>query len=471
MKMWSGRFDSAPDKFFEEWQRSFPFDRRLLHEEIAASSVYARALHKAGVLDSSQLAQLLAGLHALGEEFPAGTLPEDEESEDIHHFVEKELVKRCGTTGLKVHSGRSRNEQIATDLRLYVLGAVAAIRAQLLDLCTALVAIAEASGAAVMPAYTHLQPAEPVLVAHWLLAYVSMLLRDASRLADAAARANECPLGSGAIAGSTLSLDRAFMARELGFIRPTANSMDATSDRDFAIEFVQAISQLGLHLSRWAEELIIFSTQEFGFVRLPEGYSTGSSAMPQKKNPDSLELIRAKSARVLGCAVALNTNVKGLPLAYNKDLQDTQEPLFAAIDTVTGMLTVATGFTRSLDFDYQRMSAAARRSHMNAFAAATYLAGQGVPFRTAHEVIGKAVRLCLEKGCALEELSLAELREFHPAFDEAFFRAVTVDAVLAMHDLPGGTAPARVKDAIKSVRARLEEESGRSAKEVAHANA
>ena len=261
---------------------------------------------------------------------------QDDEAEDVHHFVEKQLVARIGDVGYKLHSGRSRNEQIATDLRLYVRAAIDELRKELAEVCGAFTDRAEQAGSAAMPAYTHLQHAEPVLVAHWLLAYVEMFLRDADRLADCRKRLNVCPLGSGAVAGATLPLDRAFMAEELDFAGPTANSIDATSDRDFVLEFVNALSLLGLHLSRWAEEMIIFSTQEFGFVQLPEAYSTGSSAMPQKKNPDLLELVRGKTGRVIGSATALMVTLKGLPLAYNKDLQETQEPLFDAADTALG---------------------------------------------------------------------------------------------------------------------------------------
>ena len=291
----------------------------------------------------------------------------------MHHFVEKQLVARIGEVGYKLHSGRSRNEQIATDLRLYVRAAIDELRKELADVCGAFADRADQAGNAAMPAYTHLQHAEPVLVAHWLLAYVEMFLRDADRLADCRKRLNVCPLGSGAIAGATLPLDRSFMAGELEFASPTANSIDATSDRDFVLEFVNALSLLALHLSRWAEEMIIFSTQEFGFVQLPEAYSTGSSAMPQKKNPDLLELLRGKAGRVIGNATALLITMKGLPLAYNKDLQETQEPLFDAADTALGLLPLVAGFMKAVEFDHARMNDAAQSGFMNAWAGATYL--------------------------------------------------------------------------------------------------
>jgi argininosuccinate lyase len=317
-----------------------------------------------------------------------------------------------------------------------------------------------------MPAYTHLQRAEPVLVGHWLLAYVEMFLRDADRLADCRKRVNLCPLGSGAVAGATLSLDRALMASSLSFDGPTANSIDATSDRDFTIEFVNALSMLAAHLSRWAEEMILFSSQEYEFLELPEAYSTGSSAMPQKKNPDLLELVRGKSGRVIGNATTLIIAVKGLPLAYNKDLQETQEPLFDAADTLLQMLPLITGWMKSVEFHHERMQRAASSGFMNAWAAATYLVKKGVPSRHSHERIGKAVQLCLERNCELHELPLDDLRALSPAFGEDFYESLTLASVLAVHDVPGGTAPSRVRQAIGVVKKKIE-----SLREEVHAHA
>ena len=318
MKMWSGRFRQPLDAEFEKWQRSFPYDQRLLPFELAASLAHANALEHAGVLSSEELSEIVKALEEIGHRAEAS--PEflnDPEAEDVHHFVEKQLVALIGPTGYKLHTGRSRNEQIATDLRLFVRHSIDTLQNLIADWIEAILSRADAAGSAssilAMPAYTHLQPAEPVLVAHWLLAYVEMFLRDASRLSDCRKRANLCPLGSGAVAGATLTLNRQAMAAELGFDGPTENSIDATSDRDFILEFVNALSLLSLHLSRWAEEMIIFSTQEFGFVHLPEAYSTGSSAMPQKKNPDLLELVRGKTGRIIGSATALLVALKGLP--------------------------------------------------------------------------------------------------------------------------------------------------------------
>jgi len=467
MKMWSGRFRQPLDPQFERWQRSFDFDRRLLSYELAASAAHACALKNAGVLSADELISILEGLQQIGDMAAASSgLVEDNEAEDVHHFVEKQLVARIGEVGYKLHSGRSRNEQIATDLRLYVRAAIDELRKELADVCGAFTDRAEQAGGAAMPAYTHLQHAEPVLVAHWLLAYVEMFLRDAERLADCRKRVNLCPLGSGAVAGATLPLDRAFMAEKLDFGAPTANSIDATSDRDFALEFVNALSLLGLHLSRWAEEMIVFSSQEFGFVRLPEAYSTGSSAMPQKKNPDLLELVRGKTGRVIGAATALMVTLKGLPLAYNKDLQETQELLFDAADTALALLPLVAGWMKAVEFDQARMDEASQAGFISAWAAATYLVNRGVPSRLAHEQIGKAVKLCLEKNCELQNLTLDELHALNPVFDAGFYQSLEPAAVLAIHDVVGGTAPARVRQGIAAARKKIE-----SLREEVHAHA
>ena len=453
MKMWSGRFRQPLDPEFEKWQRSFPYDKRLLPYELAASRAHANALGRAGVLSAEELSQIAKGLTEIGAR--AQSSPEflnDREAEDVHHFVEKQLVAVIGDTGYKLHTGRSRNEQIATDLRLFVRTNIDTLNGALADWIEAILARADATEGAAMPAYTHLQPAEPVLVSHWLLAYAEMFLRDAMRLGDCRKRVNLCPLGSGAVAGATLTLDRRSIAQELGFDDITPNSIDATSDRDFAIEFVQALLLLSLHLSRWAEEMILFSTPAYGFVELPEAYSTGSSAMPQKKNPDLLELVRGKAARVMGEATALQTTVKGLPLAYNKDMQDTQEPLFNAADTVIAILPMVTGWMRSVEFNLGSMEQAAQSGFMNAWAAAAYLVERGVPSRLAHEAVGKAVKLCLERGCELRNLTLGDLRGIHEAFKSDFPSYLGLLEVLTLHDVPGGTAPRHVKRALQHAR-------------------
>ena len=459
VKMWSGRFREPLNAGFEAWQRSIVFDWRLLPQEVAASKAHASVLCAAQILTKSETTELRTALDSIAAEFASAAgqaLVRDHASaEDIHHFVELKLVERIGSLGLKLHTGRSRNEQIATDLRLFVRDQIGCIVEALAAWAGALVEQARSAGDAVMPSYTHMQRAEPVLVAHWLLAYVEMILRDAGRLRDCAARLNYCPLGSGAVAGATLALDRTIAARELGFAAPTANSIDATSDRDFALEFAQAAATLGIHISRFAEEITLFATAEFGFIDLAEAFSTGSSAMPQKKNPDLTELLRGKSGRLLGAATTLATLLKGLPLAYNKDLQETQEPVFAVADTIEGMLSLLPGFTRALRFRHDRMSAAAQSGYLNAMAAATYLVHKGVPFRTAHEKIGNAVRFALEKGVELGDLTLAELREFGPEFGEDFFSAISLTATLDCHDVIGGTARERVRQALAAVSDRI----------------
>jgi argininosuccinate lyase len=494
MKMWSGRFRQGLDPEFECWQRSFEFDRRLLAYELRASAAHAKALKHAGVLLADELTAVLEGLEGIGRGFPhfsqkegdmghpdsslarlshptktaLGGAPSDgdDDAEDVHHFVEKQLVARIGQLGYKLHSGRSRNEQIATDLRLFVRAAIDQLRSELGEVCVAFLERAEQAGTAAMPAYTHLQHAEPVLVGHWLLAYVEMFLRDAHRLEDCRKRVNLCPLGSGAVAGATLPLDRSLMVNELEFDAPTANSMDATSDRDFVIEFVNALSLLSLHLSRWAEEMIIFSSQEFGFTHLPEAYSTGSSAMPQKKNPDLLELVRGKCGRIVGSATALTITMKGLPLAYNKDMQEMQQPLFDAADAAMGMLPMVAGFMRAVQCDFEHMNEAAGSWFMNAWSAATYLVKKGVPSRLAHEQVGKAVKLCLERNCELQDLLLDDLCGLNPAFGEDFYECLQTSSVLAIHDVVGGTAPARVRQAIAAVKKKIE-----ALREEAHAHA
>ncbi len=470
--MWSGRFREPLNPVFDFWQRSIRFDGALLLQELDASRAHALALAAAGVLTGAEQQQIANALETIGRRFsiprsfkgddgqwqrdPVGGESIGMDAEDIHHFVEMQLVAAVGDLGLKLHTGRSRNEQIATDLRLYIRERSSLLMIHLAAWAGQLVAQARAAGDAAMPAYTHLQRAEPVLVAHWLLAYVEMLLRDASRLEDCMARLNYCPLGSGAVAGATLALDRTIAARELGFTAPTANSMDATSDRDFVLEYLQVLTILGVHMSRFAEEMTLFSTAEFGFVDLPEAFSTGSSAMPQKKNPDLTELVRAKVGRISGAAQTVLLTLKGLPLAYNKDMQETQEPVFAATSTVHLTLYLLACFTRAVRFNTDRMQAACEKGYLNAMAAATYLTGKGVPFRTAHERVGAAVRLGIESRRELGDLSLPELQKIEPLFAQDFYAAITLEATLDCHDVVGGTARARVREALVDAEARVQ---------------
>jgi len=477
-KMWSGRFREPLNRTFEQWQRSFPFDWRLLPQEVAASKAHAQTIAAAGILTSNELETTLSGLGRVAEralnwahrisatsgemdyetsnqQVGAAIVASAPQAEDIHHYVELELTKEIGALALKLHTGRSRNEQIATDMRLFVRDAIDATTDGLLRWIDALLTLATSAGDAVMPGYTHLQRAEPVLIAHWLLAYVSMIERDCSRFIDARVRMNFCPLGSGAIAGATLALDRSIASQALGFTAPTANSMDATSDRDFMLDFAQAASTLGLHISRFAEELTLYATAEFSFIDLPEAFSTGSSAMPQKKNPDLTELARGKSARLLGSATALSTLIKGLPLAYNKDLQEGQEQVFDIADTLSGLLSVLPSFTRALTFRTARMQAAAESGYLNAMAGATHLSNRGIPFRKAHEIIGNAVRLGLDLNLELNAIPLPELQKLSDQFDETFYTAVSLQATVDCHNTPGGTATTQVREALAAAKHRL----------------
>ncbi len=463
-KMWAGRFRVAPDATFDAWQRSLPFDWQLLNAELAASRAHALALEGAGILTAEERARIGDALQAIGESY-AGRREEvalDAQAEDIHHFVELRLKEAVGDLGLKLHTGRSRNEQVATDLRLFIRAQINELVAKIAAWAGVLVEQAKSAGDAVMPSYTHLQRAEPVLVTHWLLAYVEMLLRDASRLKDCRARLNVCPLGSGAVAGATLKLDRTIAARELEFKAPTANSMDATSDRDFVLEFLQALTMVALHASRFAEEITLFATAEFGFVELPEEFSTGSSAMPQKKNPDLTELVRGKVGRIHGATETVTLLLKGLPLAYNKDMQETQVPVFAAAGEMQKMLALLAAFTRALKFNTARMRAACETGFLNAMAAATYLVHKGVPFRKAHEKIGNAVQYCLDKKCELGGLSLEDLRQFGPEFESDFFAAIAMEATLDCHDVIGGTARNRVREALDSAEEHVQALAGKA---------
>jgi argininosuccinate lyase len=458
MKMWSGRMSQPLDTNFEQWQRSFSFDRRLLRHECAASRAHARALAGAGILSREELAAIVRGLDEL--ELRATSDPmlfETSDAEDVHHFVEQQLVASVGEAGYKLHTGRSRNEQIATDLRLYTREAIDELRHQLFAFVAGLCDRAESLGDTAMPSYTHLQRAEPVLAAHWLLAYAQMFLRDTERLADCRTRVNVLPLGSGAVAGCSFPLDRDAMARDLGFDGITANSMDAVSDRDFEIEFLNALSLMAIHLSRFAEDFILYCSVEFGFVRLPDAFATGSSAMPQKKNPDAMELLRGKAGRITAAATSVMLVMKSLPLTYNRDLQEVQEPLFASSEQASEALRIATDFLRAVEFDHERMRQAADSGFLNATAAANYLVRKGMPFRRAHEVVGRMVRKCLDEGRTLETLSSNERQQYSELLGEDFPAALELSRVIEEHDVPGGTASVQVNAALADVRGRLQQ--------------
>lgn len=458
-KLWGGRFQEEADARFARYNESFSFDQRLFSVDVRGSLAYAEAIAGAGILEQQELRQIQEGLRTLLERgasdsawLAAGVAAG---AEDVHSFVESELFKQIGSVAHKLHTGRSRNDQVATDVRLFVREAIDAIDAQLVSLQRALLDVAEANVDTPMPGYTHLQKAQPVLFGHFLMAYVEMFARDLERFQDARRRTNRLPLGSGALAGNNHAIDREALAKALGFEEITYNSMDAVSDRDFVIETLAAASLVMIHLSRLSEDLILYTSNEFGFVEMSDKVSTGSSLMPQKKNPDALELIRGKTGRVVGHQMALLTVTKGLPLCYNKDLQEDKEPLFDTVDTVIESLAVMEIVIRGLKVRREKMLAAASRGYLNATEVADYLVRKGMPFRKAHEVVGQIVVLGLQQGKEIGEMSLEVFRSYSALFEEDIFVAVSLDATLAGKDVPGGTAPHRVRESIQRARVRL----------------
>jgi len=439
-----GRFEGALDPIAAQMNASVDFDQRLLPHDVAGSIAHAEMLAARGLISAGDLRAIVDGLRLVQGRLERGELPWDAALEDVHMNVEARLIDEIGDAGRRLHTGRSRNDQVATDLRLYARAAAHRLIVAIDDVRRALVTQARAHVDTLMPGYTHLQRAQPVRLAHHLLAYDAMLERDRGRIRDAARRADVSPLGSGALAGTTLPIDRAHVAHSLGFSAVTHNSLDAVGDRDFAIELVAACALAQVHLSRLGEELVLWTSSEFAFARIGEAYCSGSSLMPQKMNPDLGELLRAKSGRAIGAWVTLMTVVKGLPLAYNKDLQETQEPLYDAVETLEASLAVARGMIASLQFDVARMRAAIDQGHLVATELADYLVTKGVAFREAHDVAGTLVRMAVARGIELAGLSLDELRAVHPSFDADV--ASWLDPVRAVdrRDLPGGPARARV---------------------------
>jgi len=457
--MWGGRFSEGLDERMARFNNSFAFDRRMWAEDIRGSEAWARQLARAGVISAEELAAIERGLAAVYAEFESGQFEPRDTDEDIHTAVERRLGELIGAPAGKLHTGRSRNDQVATDVRLWTLGAIGRVDAAIRELQRALLGQAEAAGDALMPGYTHLQRAQPVLLAHWLLSHFWPLQRDRERLADCARRTAVLPLGSGAIAGTPLRIDRAALAAELGFREPSPNSMDATSDRDFIAEFLFCAALIGAHLSRLAEDMVLYSTSEFGFVTLADAYSTGSSLMPQKKNPDSFELLRAKSGRLYGGLVTLLTVLKGLPASYDKDLQEDKQPLFDAADTLELALPVAAGAIATARFNLERMRAALDDA-MLATDVADYLVDRGVPFREAHRVVGALVREAEAQGVTLAALPLQAYRAAHPAFGEDALAIFDFARSAAARAVAGGTAPEAVRGQIEQARAALEGSGG-----------
>jgi argininosuccinate lyase len=438
------RFSDALDPVAAAMNASIAFDHRLLPHDVGGSIAHAEMLAARGIIDAADAAAIVDGLRRVEARLASGELAWDEALEDVHMNVEARLIEDIGDAGRRLHTGRSRNDQVATDLRLYVRTAAARLVAAIDDVRRALVVQARGHVDSLMPGYTHLQRAQPVRLAHHLLAYDAMLERDRGRIVDAARRADVSPLGSGALAATALPIDREHVARSLGFAGITRNSLDAVGDRDFAIELVAACALAQVHLSRLGEELVLWTSSEFGFARIGEAYCSGSSLMPQKMNPDLAELVRGKAGRTIGAWVTLMTVVKGLPLAYNKDLQETQEPLYDAVETLERSLAVARGMISSLVFDTAAMSAAIGRGHLVATEVADYLVTRGVPFREAHDVAGHLVRTASARGIELSALALDELRSAHPAFDADITGWLDPARAVDRRDVPGGPARARV---------------------------
>jgi argininosuccinate lyase len=453
---WSGRFSEPVTDIVKRYTASVGFDQRLAIVDIAGSLAHARMLARAGILSAGDLADIERGMQIIRDEVTSKTFTWSRDLEDVHLNIEKRLTALVGDAGKRLHTGRSRNDQVATDVRLWLRGAIDAVTAQLAALRHALIDVAETHADTIMPGFTHLQVAQPVTFGHHLLAYEAMLTRDSARLADCRKRVNQLPLGAAALAGTSYAIDRAQVAAELGFDGLCSNSLDAVSDRDFAIEFEAAAALIMVHLSRFAEELVLWSSPRFGFVNLADRFCTGSSIMPQKKNPDVPELVRGKTGRVVGHLMALLVLMKGQPLAYNKDNQEDKEPLFDTVDTLVDTLAIMTDLVASgMGVNAARMRAAASEGFATATDLADYLVRKGAPFRDAHEAVARAVRHAEARGCDLADLAISDLRQFSPLVGEDVHAVLTLDGSVASRNHPGGTAPAQVRTAISAARQRL----------------
>ena len=450
-KMWGGRFERSPDASFYEFERSWSFDRRLLPQEFELDRAWARALAVARILSHEEGQTIVAALDGL--ELRAQTDSawlDNSKAEDVHHFVESALIEKLGPLGAKLHTGRSRNEMITTEFRMYVKGAARELRRTIASVARAVSVQAKENLGVPMAGTTHMQHAQPLLLSHWLLAHGEAFLRDAERIGGAAARADACPLGSGALAGCAFPLERQALARDLGFSRVTENSLDAVSDRDFALEYLFALATLAMHLSRLAEDMILFASPEFGFVELPDEYSTGSSLMPQKKNPDAWELIRGKTGRIYASLFALFTTMKGLPSSYQRDLQEDKEPLFAAHDQALAMTQIAAAALAATKFRTGRLREAAQDPGLVATELADYLVRAGTPFREAHEIVGKILRAAEQEGKSIRELPVERLKQFSSRFSGDLAEVLSVDAALGRRAIEGGTGPSAVRAALEN---------------------
>jgi len=456
VKLWGGRFEKSTEGLVEDFHSSIRFDQRLYKQDIQGSIAHARMLGNVGVISETEANHLIQGLIGILEDIQAGKVEFEIGAEDIHMNVEKLLTERIGPVGKKLHTGRSRNDQVALDLRLFLKSEIDQTKALAEQLIQTLLQLSEQHLETWMPGYTHLQKAQPITLAHHLMAYVQMFLRDLGRLKDTRKRLNISPLGSGAMAGTTFPLDREQVAAELGLDGVTLNSLDGVSDRDFALEFLASASILMMHLSRLCEELVIWSSGEFQFISMDDGYSTGSSIMPQKKNPDVAELVRGKTGRVYGDLVALLTVMKGLPLAYNKDMQEDKEQVFDAVDTIQKCLLVVEPMLRTMQVHRDAMAYGAKGGFTNATDLADYMAKKGVPFREAHELVGRIVLKCSKKGIGLEDLSLSDYQELSPIFEEDLFKSIAIEYCVQARKIIGGPSPETVAEAIKCSRKALE---------------
>jgi argininosuccinate lyase len=462
-KMWGGRFERGPDASFYEFERSWSFDRRFLPQELALDRAWARAIAAAGILTAKECETIVGALDEIEKRAQTDLAwLESSPAEDVHHFAETALIEKLGSLGAKLHTGRSRNEMVATEFRMYVQQACGEMVAAVTQLESVFADQAEKNFGVPMPGTTHLQHAQPILLSHWLLAHAEAYDRDAQRFLSVARNADVCPLGSGALAGCAFPLDREALAHDLGFSRITTNSLDAVSDRDFALEFLFGLSTLAMHLSRLAEDFVLFATPEFGFIALPDEFSTGSSLMPQKKNPDAWELIRGKTGRVYGSLVSVLTTCKGLPSSYQRDLQEDKEPLFSAHDQTLAMTRIAAATLAATGFRESALRQSASDPSLVATEIADYLVNHGVPFREAHEIVGKVLRAAEQDGLTVHEMPPDRLRAFSPAFGPDLAAMLTVDSALARRSVKGGTAPTAVRAALDEFKARLKQREGRA---------
>ncbi|MBQ4300462.1 MAG: argininosuccinate lyase [Lachnospiraceae bacterium] len=456
-QLWGGRFTKATDKLVYEFNASIGFDQRFFKEDLQGSRAHVRMLAKQGILTEAERDEILAGLDGIEADVEAGKLEITSEYEDIHSFVEANLIDRIGDAGKKLHTGRSRNDQVALDMRLYTRSQVLYTESQINHLLHTILHIMEENTETIMPGFTHLQKAQPITLAHHLGAYFEMFRRDELRLQDIYNRMNYCPLGSGALAGTTYPLDRDYTAELLDFYGPTENSMDGVSDRDYLIEYLSALSTIMMHLSRFSEEVIIWNSNEYRFVEIDDAYSTGSSIMPQKKNPDIAELVRGKTGRVYGALMSLLTTMKGIPLAYNKDMQEDKEMAFDAMDTTNGCIQLFDGMLETMEFNKDNMEASAKNGFTNATDAADYLVNHGVPFRDAHSIIGQVVLYCINKGIAIDDMTLEELQAISPVFEEDIYEAISMDTCVNKRLTVGAPGKEAMEQAIENYREYLAE--------------